>query len=125
MQTTARDPRIRLALVGFSPPERLAPIARHLGWTGDVLGDEQRRLYTRLGLGRAPWWRIYTPATLRIYARNLRHLRRPPAAGEDTRQLGGDAVLLERTIIALWRPHSPDDRPPAAEVLTRAARELR
>lgn len=121
MQATPRAPGIGLVLVGFSPPERLTPIARHLGWTGPVLGDEERTLYRRLGIGRAPWWRVYSRKTLLIYARNLRDVRRPPAGGEDTRQLGADAVLVAGTVTALWRPRSPDDRPAAAEVLAAAA----
>ena len=63
MQDAHDDPRIGLVLVGFSPADRLAPIARRLGWTGAVFSDPDRRLYRRLGIGRAPWWRVYTPGT--------------------------------------------------------------
>ena len=124
---------IGLVLVGFSPPDRLAPIARHLGWTGAVLGDQERALYARLGIGRAPLWRVYTPRTVAIYARRFavalreRRIRdgalpRLPATGEDTRQLGGDAIVRDGIVVARWRPRSPDDRPPAAEVLDVATR---
>jgi hypothetical protein len=112
------DPRIGLVLVGFSPADRLAAIVRRLGWTGVVLCDPSRAFYRRLGIGRAPWWRVYTPATLAVYARAWRggsHLT--PPSGEDTRQLGGDAVMIDGVVRTQWRPRSPHDRPRAADVL--------
>ncbi len=124
MQQSPRDPRIELVLVGFSPASRLAPIARRLGWEGQVLGDEPRRLYRRLGLGRAPWWRVYTVPTIATYLRHLRDASGTPDTGEDTRQLGGDAVALAGRVTTLWRPRSPDDRPDAAAILAAAAAML-
>jgi hypothetical protein len=119
------DPRIGLALIGFSPVDRLAAIARRLGWTGPVLSDPDRALYQRLGIGRAPWWRVYTPATLAVYARAWRRRRwRPTPTQEDTRQLGGDAVVVDGVVHTLWRPGSPDDRPPAGEVVAAAHQAL-
>ncbi len=106
-----------LIAVGFSPIDRLGAIVRHLGWTGLVLSDPSRQLYRRLGIGRAPWWRVYSPGTLAVYGRAVaarQHLDRPD---EDTRQLGGDAILVDGTVTTLWRPRSPDDRPPVDEVL--------
>ncbi|MGH9107061.1 MAG: AhpC/TSA family protein [Acidimicrobiales bacterium] len=125
MHSLHDDPGIGLVVVGFSPADRLAAIAGHLGWTGRVLSDPDRRLYERLGIGRAPWWRVYSPRTLAIYARALargQHLVMPE---EDTHQLGGDAVMMDGTVVKLWRPRSPDDRPPAAEVLGVARAESR
>lgn len=121
MHETPRDPSVRLVLVGFSPPDRLAALARHLGWPGLVLSDPSRRLYAALGLGRAPLWRVYSPRTLLTYARAVvrRERLRPPV--EDTRQLGADAVVVDGTVVLLWRPRSPDDRPEAREVLAEAA----
>lgn len=118
------DPEIGLVAVGFSPADRLAAIARHLGWSGRVLSDPDRRLYERLGVGRAPWWRVYSPGTLAFYARALargRHLSKPE---EDTHQLGADAIMVDGTVVTVWRPRSPDDRPGAAAVLD-AARSAR
>jgi hypothetical protein len=114
------DPRVGLVLVGFSPADRLAALARHLGWPGVVLSDRERLLYRRLGIGRAPWWRIYTPATLAVYARARRAGRGLPRPVEDTRQLGADAIMVDGVVTVLWRPRSPDDRPKAAEVIAAA-----
>src|SRR5262249_58070015 len=58
---SAAGVRPGLILVGFSPPGPLAAIARHLGWPGLVLSDPDRLLYRRLGVGRAPLWRGFSP----------------------------------------------------------------
>jgi hypothetical protein len=111
------DPRTGLILVGFSPPERLAAVARHLGWPGRILTDQDRVLYRRLGVGRAPLWRIYSPATLVTYAAALARGHRLARPVEDTRQLGADAIMIDGVVRRLWRPRSPHDRPAAAEVI--------
>jgi ABC-type amino acid transport substrate-binding protein len=41
---------------------------------------------------------------------------------EDTRQLGADAVVVDGTVVRLWRPRSPDDRPAASAVVAESAR---
>jgi hypothetical protein len=58
----------------------------------------------------------YTPASLAVYARAWRRAPWGPVPShEDTRQLGGDAVV-DGVVRTLWRPRSPDDRPPAGGV---------
>lgn len=111
--------------VGFSPADRLSAIARHLGWQGTVLADRKRLLYHRLGVERAPWWRVYSPGTLAVYARARRAGQPLPRPVEDTRQLGADAIMVDSVVTTLWRPHSPDDRPPAADVLHAAIAAVR
>lgn len=122
MQREHADPAVGLVLVGFGPARRLAAIAARLGWQGRVLGDEPRDLYRRLGIGRARWWRVYSPRTVLTYARATRHGWRPTRPVEDARQLGGDAVVADGVVVAVWRPRSPDDRPSATEVLAEASR---
>jgi hypothetical protein len=106
--------------VGFSPPGPLAAIARHLGWTGLVLTDPGRTLYRRLGIGRAPLWRVYSPGTLATYTAALARGHRLARPVEDTRQLGADAIMIDGVVRRLWRPRTPDDRPTASEVITAA-----
>jgi hypothetical protein len=108
---------VELILVGFSPPERLAAIARHLRWPGAVYADPPRALYERLAVKRAPLWRVYTAGTLAVYLRAGKH---PVRAVEDPRQLGADAILVDRVVRQIWRPRTPADRPPAAEVVSAA-----
>jgi hypothetical protein len=107
-------------LVGFSPPERLQALARHLGWPGPVLSDHRRVLYQVLDLRRAALWRVYSPGTLLTYARAALSGRRLPRPVEDTRQLGGDALVVDGTVVGIWRPRTPDGRPRADQVLSLA-----
>jgi len=107
------DPRIGLILVGFSPPQRLAALARHLGWPGRVLADQQRALYRRLGVGRAPLWRVYSPATLATYAAAAARGYRLARPVEDTRQLGRRRHHGRRhhpAAVAAAHPHRPPAR---------------
>jgi hypothetical protein len=107
--------------VGFSPAEPLAELADHLRWPWPFLSDTDRALYARLGLGRARLRDVYTPATLQRYqaaARRGETVRRPV---EDTRQLGGDAVVRAGTVVWLFRPASPDDRPSTEAILAAVA----
>jgi hypothetical protein len=118
--TSGATPPPGLILIGFSPPAPLAAIARHLGWPGLVLSDIGRLLYRRLGIGRAPLRRVYSPGTLATYATALARGHRLARPAEDTRQLGADAIMVDGVARRLWRPRSPDDRPPAAEVIATA-----
>lgn len=115
---------VPLVVVGFSPADALAPLAQYLGLTGTVLSDPERQLYGRLDLKRAPVWQVYSLGTLTRYA--LRALRgttlRKPV--EDTRQMGGDALVADGRIVRLWRPTTPDDRAPPILVAS-AARSRR
>ncbi|MGI9007808.1 MAG: AhpC/TSA family protein [Streptosporangiaceae bacterium] len=120
MHRARDDHRAGLVLVGFSPPERLAALARHLGWPGPVLADTSRVLYRRLGAGRAPLWRVYSPGTLATYAAAAARGHRPARPVEDTRQLGADAIMVNGVVRQLWLPRTPNDRPPAAQVMAAA-----
>jgi hypothetical protein len=44
----------------------------------------------------------------------------PTPRGRTPDSLGADAVLVDGTVRLLWRPRSPDDRPPAAQVVAAA-----
>lgn len=116
---------VELVAVGFSGPDRLAGVADHLGWRGRFLADTERRLYRDLGLGRAPWWRVYSPGTVLVYLRAALPGRlgrrvtgqRTGATTEDTRQLGGDALVRDGRVVTRWNPRSPDDRVDPTEIL--------
>jgi hypothetical protein len=104
------DGAVPLVVVGFSPADALAPLAAHLGLTGPVLSDPDRRLYHRLGLRRAPVWRVYSPGTLARYALLAARGATLHKPVEDTRQMGGDALVVDGRVERLWRPATPDDR---------------
>jgi hypothetical protein len=111
------NPAVGLVLVGFSPPERFTALARHLRWPGLVLVDPSQQIYQALGIGRAPLGRVYSPGTLLTYARAAKHGRWPSPPTEDTRQLGGDAVLVDGRVVQLWRPARPTTGRPRAPCL--------
>jgi len=110
-----------LVAVGFSPPEALASLARHLGWPGPFCSDEERVLYDRLGLGRAVTSQVFTAGTRAVYAAAAARGDAVERPVEDLRQLGGDALVVDGVARAVFRPASPDDRPSVDELLSAAA----
>lgn len=110
MRTELADAAVPLVVVGFSPADALAPLADHLGLPGRVLSDPDRTAYRALGLGRAPVWRVYSPGTMLRYAGAVLrgHTLHKPV--EDTRQMGGDALVVDGIVVRRWRPSTPDDR---------------
>ena len=103
--------------IGFSPAEALAPLAQHLAWPHRFLSDPDRVLYQRLGLGRAGVRQVFNSGTRAIYSEAAARGVDVKMPVEDIRQLGGDALAAGGSVIALWRPSSPDDRPELDEML--------
>lgn len=113
-----------IAVVTFAAPERLAAHRAHLGVRFVFLTDPDRSLYRALGAERGTARQIWSPGTLRMYARLLRrgrHLRRPT---EDIHQLGADAVVgRDGRLRYLALPTSPDARPPVSQMITALGRD--
>ncbi len=93
----------------------------HLGLRGLVLCDPDRSPYRLVGLRRAAVWQVYSPRTLAFYGRAILRGRRLHAPVEDTRQLGGDALVVDGVLTRRWRPSTPEDRA-APHLLVSAAR---
>lgn len=110
MQEAFRGADLPVVAVGFSPPAALQALSEALPWEGPFLSDEDRVLYRRLRLARARLHRVWSPRTVVRYARAAAEGRRMPRPVEDTRQLGGDAVLVDGVARVVWRPSTPDDR---------------
>jgi hypothetical protein len=119
------DDPIGLIACGFSPPEALAALADQLSWPGPFLADEHRRLYGLLGMRRARLWQVYSPGTLARYALAAGRGHHLPRPVEDIRQMGGDALLCDGTVIHRWLPRTPDDRVRPTQLLRAAAHHLR
>lgn len=119
MQRLAAD--LPLLAVGFDPASVLTGVVDDVGWRGPFLADPERSVYRRLGLRRAPWWRVWSPRTLLFYARADRR-EQQPSAPSDVRQMGGDAVLRDGRVVACWRPRTPVDRVDPAVLLATARR---
>jgi len=97
--------RVSMTLIGSGPMRKTS-----CRWEGPFLSDERRVLYRRLVLVRASLLRTYSAGTLLRYARTAAGGRRLSRPVEDTRQLGGDAVVLDGVVRVLWQPRTPDDR---------------
>jgi hypothetical protein len=110
-----------LVAVGFSPPEALATLARHLAWPDPFCSDEERLLYQRLGLGRAASGQVFTPGTRAVYAAAAARGETVERPVEDLRQLGGDALAVGGVARVVFRPASPDDRPDVDELVAAAS----
>lgn len=115
-----RDLGFEIVAVGFSPPDALIELARHIGWEAPFCSDEERRLYDRLDLGRARLTRVFNVGTLARYGASIRRGQRVDRPVEDIRQLGGDLFVVESRARLLARPASPDDRPTVDELLAAA-----
>lgn len=120
MQSLAGPAGVTVVAAGFSPAAELAALAEYLDWKGPFLSDIDRALYTRLGFGRAPLWRIYSPATVVRYARAVLRGGRLPRTTEDTRQLGGDALVQDGIVVRRWLPRTPSDRVAPATLVAAA-----
>lgn len=103
--------------VGFSPVAALADLAEYLEWPWPFVSDPERLAYRRLGLGRVGLHHVYTPGTLLRYARAALAGRPVRAPEEDTRQMGGDAVVRGGVVLHRFRPRSPDDRAPVGVIV--------
>lgn len=106
-----------VVVAGFSPPAAMAQLARHLELPWPVLSDQERVLYQRLAIRRAPLLDVYSQGTLAMYLRALRRRQRLHPPVEDTRQLGADAIVVRGRAVRVFRPRTPDDRPSVDAIL--------
>ncbi len=107
-----------VAVVTFASHDRLGAYRSHLQLPFAVLSDPQRTLYRLAGAGRGSTMRIWSPGTLRMYARLLRSGRRLSRPTEDVHQLGADLVVgPDGRLRYLALPAGPDRRPSIAELI--------
>ena len=108
----------RIAVVTFATPERLAVYRQHLRLPFEVVADSERTLYRLLGAERGSNRQVWSPGTVRMYARLVRSGRRLRRPTEDIRQLGADAVVGRNgTLRYLSLPSTPDARPPIGDLI--------
>lgn len=103
---------------------RLANYREHLDIDFPILADPDRSLYRAVGAGRGSLRRVWSPGTIALYARLLRHGRRLRRPHDDTRQLGADLLVDDRgRLRRVWLPEGPDRRPDINELVA-AVHEL-
>lgn len=116
---------LRPVVVSFhDDPERLAAYREHLAVEFPIVADPERLLYRALGAERGRLIDVWSPGTLRMYARLVRQgrrLRDVRLLADDTRQLGADAIVDAHGRLAhLWLPDGPDHRPTIEEIAAAA-----
>lgn len=113
-----------IVVVSFAPPERLVSYQLIHRWPFVLLADPDRNAYRYFDLKRLPWYRVFSPSTLRLYLSLLLKGRRIQNYGKDDYfQAGGDFLLdREGTILFAHRSHDPSDRPAVKRLLEEISR---
>ena len=117
---------VAVAVVSFAEPKTLARYQERHHWPFPNFADPKREAYRVFTLNRLSWFRVFSPATLKLYWRLLREGRlRTDYEGEDIYQGGGD-FLLDRSgnILFAHRSLDPADRPSAKTLLEKIDRNL-
>jgi peroxiredoxin len=110
---------VMIAVVSFAEPAKLIRYQEQHHWPFAILADPKRRAYDVFNLERLSWFRIFSPATLKLYLRLLRGgMMREDYGKEDISQAGGD-FLLDRAgnVLFAHRSQDPADRPSAEKLL--------
>lgn len=104
---------VAIVIVSFAEPAKLVPYLEYHRWPFTILADPERKAYAAFALKRMWWWRVFSPATLKLYLKLLRKgLQRQDYGKEDVYQSGGDFVLdREGNILFAHRSEDPADRP--------------
>jgi hypothetical protein len=84
-----------------------------------MLADPQRRAYQAFALKRLSWFRVFSPATLKLYFKLLREGKKMQNYGKDDYYQAGGDFLVDRqgNIIFAQRSENPADRPPVDKLL--------
>jgi hypothetical protein len=110
---------VSIIVISFAEPAQLRLYQKYHGWRFSVLADPKRMAYKAFDLPRLSWWRVFSPATLKLYLKLLRQGKRPRDYGrEDIQQAGGD-FLVNRAgnILYAHCSREPSDRPTAERLL--------
>ncbi len=119
--------KVAIAIVSFAEPERLELYQKHHQWPFVMLADPNRTAYKAFALGRLPWFRVFSPGTLKLYFKLLRKGKKLESYGQDDYyQAGGDFLIDGKgNILLAHRSQDPSDRPPAASLLQEIDRTRR
>ena len=113
-----------MACITFAPAVLLGAFERELALDRiELYGDPDRRSYAAFDLKRGSITRVWLdPRVWWRYARLLARGRRLRFVGQDTLQLGGDAVVdADGRLAWIFRSRGPDDRPSVDELLVALA----
>jgi peroxiredoxin len=110
---------IEIVVVSFVEPARLVKYQERHRLPFAILADPQRAAYRAFELRRLSWFRVFSPATLKLYVKLLREgMKRETYGKQDIYQSGGDFLLdREGNILFAHRSQDPADRPSAKKLL--------
>lgn len=112
---------VAIVVVSFAEPSTLVHYQEMHRWPFTILADPKRAAYRALALKRLAWWRVFSPATLKLYVKMFREgMKHEDYGKQDIYQSGGD-FLLDRTgnILFAHRSQEPADRPKMKTLLER------
>jgi hypothetical protein len=115
---------VTVFVVSFAQPERLVGYQQEHRWPFVVLADPDRTAYQAFGLKRLSWFRVFSPATIKLYFDLLRKGRRPRSYGADDYYQGGGDFIMDREGKVLFSHPSddPSDRPSVSRLLEEVKR---
>jgi peroxiredoxin len=110
---------VSIAVISFADPAKLIRYQHDHQWPFAVFADPGRSAYQTFRLNRLSWWRIFSPATLRLYFLALRNREPRHRYGRDDIYQGGGDFLIDRAgdILFACRSRNPADRPAASRLL--------
>lgn len=110
---------VTIVVASFAEPAKLIHYQERHRWPFTVLADPKRIAYRAFLLNRLSWFRVFSPATLKLYwTLRRKGMKQDAYAGDDIYQAGGD-FLLDRdgNILFAHRSQDPSDRPSASRLL--------
>ena len=115
---------VAIVAVSFAEPPQLVHYQERHRWPFTILADPQRIAYRAFTLTRLSWFRVFSPATLKLYwTLRRKGMKQDAYAGDDIYQAGGDFLLdREGTILFAHRSQDPADRPAAWKLLAEVDR---
>ena len=84
-----------------------------------MLADPDRLVYRSFTLKRLSWFRLFSPATLKLYFRLFREGKKLESYGKDDYHQSGGDFLLDRNgrVFFAHRSEDPADRPTVSKLL--------
>ena len=110
---------VAIIVISFAEPAKLIHYQHYHNWPFTVLADPDRTAYRAFDLKKLSWFRVFSPATLRLYFKLLWEGKKMQHYGKDDYYQAGGDFLIDRdgNILFAHRGSEPSDRPAATRLL--------
>ena len=117
---------VAVVIVSFAEPKTIVRYLEDHQCPFPMLADPQRHAYRAFELKSLPWYRVFSPGTLKLYLKLFRKgLVHHDYGKEDIYQGGGDFVIdRSGNILFAHRSEDPADRPSMGSLLKAIDRSL-